>query len=67
MGADPQVLRLDARCPTCGVPPRLRTFPDSRELFGGQDPERVVQTYQCHVRTCGTVYEIRVRDFTEAA
>ncbi|MGE0456421.1 MAG: hypothetical protein AB7I13_00265 [Vicinamibacterales bacterium] len=61
------ILRLLARCPTCGTAPRLRTFPSSQELLEGKDPTRVVMTYQCHVRTCDTVYEIRVRDFTEAA
>jgi hypothetical protein len=62
-----RVLRLSARCPECRTSPRLRTFPETRDIFLGVDPERVVQTYECHVRSCGCRYEIRVKDFVEAS
>jgi len=31
------------------------------------EPDAVVLTYECHVRKCGAIYEIRVHHFTEAA
>lgn len=61
-----EIVRLARVCPMCASPPRVRAFPDSRELFEGADSDRVVITYQCHVRRCGHVYEIRVRDFRAA-
>lgn len=62
-----RILRINARCPECAAPPRLRTFPEGRDLFDGRDPDQVVQTYQCHMRKCRAIYEIRVRDFQEAS
>lgn len=31
------------------------------------DPSVVILTYECHVRKCGHIYEITVRDFVSAA
>ena len=64
---DVRILRLTKRCPECGAPPGLRTFPTSKELLDDRDPQRVVITYQCQVRTCLTIYAIRVKDFIDAA
>lgn len=60
------IIRLARVCPSCGSPPRIRTFPTSRELFREADPGRIVMTYQCHVRRCGEIYAIRVQDFRAA-
>lgn len=65
-------IRLAVTCPSCGTHPRIRTFPDVRELFNGGDPERVIMTYDCHGRLetgkrCGTRYVIRARHFYLAA
>jgi hypothetical protein len=62
-----RLLRLTARCPTCGERPALRTFPEAAALFEGQAPDTVILTYQCQTRNCSTRYEIRARDFVDAA
>lgn len=61
------MLRLDARCPSCGAPPKLRVFPTAARILEAHDPEAVFMTYECHIRRCGTRYEIRIRDFHDAA
>lgn len=67
MTAAVRLLRLTAKCPTCGAPPKLRAFPSSQDLFDGADPEHDLLSYECHVRTCGEVYRIKVKDFVDAA
>lgn len=62
-----RLLRLTARCPACGAPPKLRVFPTAARILEAHDPEDVFMTYQCHIRRCSTVYKIRIRDFHEAA
>jgi hypothetical protein len=62
-----RLLRLTARCPSCGAPPKLRTFPSSAAMLGECDPDEVFLTYECHIRRCATVYDILIRDFHEAA
>jgi hypothetical protein len=62
-----QVLRLRARCPECGSPPRLRTVPQAVSLFRAVPPETVIITYQCHAPRCNVVFPIRAGDFTEKA
>lgn len=61
------IIRLRRKCPRCNAPPRMRTFPDAKTLFRDQDPDRVILTYQCHIRSCGEVYEICAKHFTEAS
>ena len=61
-----KVIRLAVVCPSCGSPPRLRTFPTSADLLQDADPEEEVLTYRCHIRRCQEVYPIRVRDFRMA-
>lgn len=66
MSAPKHFLRLAVWCPCCGAPPRLRLpLAAYGKVNGG--PDEVVLTYQCHVRCCRTIYEIRVIHFTEAA
>lgn len=62
-----RLLRLAARCPACGAPPKLRTVPNAAHLLEGADPDSVLLTIECHVRTCGEIYEIRVRHLVDAA
>lgn len=62
-----RLLRLSARCPNCGAPPKLRVYPSSAVILEAADPDDVFMTYECHIRRCGTRYEIRIRDFHEAA
>ena len=64
-----RILRLTARCDRCGARPRLRTFADAVELLSdsGADPEMVIQSYECHVRSCGHRYDIKVKHFHGAA
>lgn len=61
------LLRLTARCPTCGAPPKLRTLPTAARLLEAHDPAQVLLTYECHIRRCGARYPIRARDFHEAS
>lgn len=63
----PRLLRLTARCPNCGAPPRLRTYPTAARLLEAHDRDEVLLTYECHVRRCGERYSIRARDFVEAS
>lgn len=62
-----RLLRLAARCPRCGAPPKLRTVSSTAQLLEGADPNSVLLTVECHKRTCGERYEIRVKDFVDAA
>lgn len=61
------LLRLAVRCPSCGAKPRLRMPATERLRWEHEDPVRVVITYQCHVRSCGTLYQILAAAFQEAA
>lgn len=65
--SSPRRLRTTARCPHCGAFPRLRTVPWIRAILRHADRDTVIVTYQCHVRKCGTIYEITVGDFMDAA
>lgn len=69
MMAGVTVLRLNVHCPECGAPPKLRTCSEWVDFVKDLevDPERLVQTYECHIRSCGEVYEIRVKHFHCAA
>jgi hypothetical protein len=62
-----RLLQSPVCCPTCGAPPRIRVPATAvgRVIHG--DPGDVVVTYRCHIRRCGTVYAITVRDLTDAA
>jgi hypothetical protein len=62
-----QVIRVARTCPQCGAAPRIRTVPHVSELFAQEHPDQIVITYQCHVRRCGAIYEIRARDFRFAS
>ena len=57
-GEGDRLLRLAASCPGCGTRPAIRvTGQLSRALAHLPAGERLA-TYQCHRRTCGTVYAL---------
>jgi hypothetical protein len=62
-----RLLRLDAQCPACGAPPRLRVREAERARYGYDPPDTEVATYQCHRRDCLTIYAITARAYQRAA
>jgi predicted metal-binding protein len=60
-----RVLRLNRRCPSCGAPPRLRTFPEVRHLIEESSRSLRLLSYQCHVSECREIYEIRTEHFRD--
>ena len=63
------ILRLAVHCPECGATPKLRTSNEWVEFLKKVkvDPERFVESYQCHIRSCNTTYDIQVKHFHFAA
>lgn len=62
-----RLLRMEVCCPECGAPPKLRVPPWAVALLKYAPGEIAVMTYECHIRSCGVRYAIRVRDFRNAA
>ena len=53
-----KLLRLRARCPSCGSAPALRITPRLAEHARNYSPQEPMATYQCQRRRCGTIYAI---------
>lgn len=65
--ASVRLLRMGVSCPACSAPPKLRVPPWVASLLKYAPAEIAVMTYECHIRSCGTRYAIRVRDMRGAA
>lgn len=71
MSAAPRLYELDARCPRCGSPPRLRATGRQVEKWANEPPRELVQTYQCawevgRGRRCNTIYALTAGAFQRA-
>lgn len=62
-----RLLKMDAHCPFCGKPARLRVEPWVRALFSRLGHNDVVVTYQCHRQECGRTYAVRVEHIASAS
>jgi hypothetical protein len=65
------LLRLAARCPTCGAAPPWRIPESERERYRDEEPGKRVATCTCPRilkgrRKCQTLYDILARDYQNA-
>jgi len=63
MSAAPRLLAVDARCPRCGAPPRVRISALQQQKWEGEPTAALAHTYQCHRnlrdgRKCNAIYPI---------
>lgn len=71
MSAAPKLYELDARCPRCGFPPRVRVPLRTVLKHSADHPGEMVQTYQCAFqfdrgRKCNTIYALTAGAFQRA-
>ena len=61
------LLRLNVRCPGCGLAPAIRVTAATVADCARLAPDARVATYQCHRRGCGRIYDLTARAYQEAA
>lgn len=71
MSAAPKLYELDARCPRCGFPPRVRVPLRTVLKYAEDPPGELAQTYQCAFhfgqgRKCNTIYALTAGAFQRA-
>jgi hypothetical protein len=57
---------LAAVCPSCGRRPRVRLHAAGLRRHDDLEPDEPVQTYQCHVTGCRTIYPLAALAFQRA-
>jgi phage terminase large subunit GpA-like protein len=62
-----KLLRLRARCPSCGSSPALRVSERAVSDAAKHDPAEALATYQCQRRRCGAIYVLHAGAYQTAS